>query len=212
MHKRLSSVVFSVFALISLVHSRLVINAVYSVSFKYSLLGINIFTEWLDVYTNFLASIMDRTFGVYLSGFLAGAAFFLAVHAIALLSENIRKQTWSELKAPVFVAVASTAASELLTILMVEVLKIARELNVLLRYLGSPALFYFSGLVTNVSTIIVLYALISSVYWAVKDRTRWPQMIRFSYILGFWVLALIHLINLVHDLYVFVSICGRNFC
>lgn len=82
----------------------------------------------------------------------------------------------------------------------------------LLRYLGSPALFYFSGLVTNVSTIIVLYALISSVYWAVKDRARWPQMIRFSYILGFWVLALIHLINLVHDLYVFVSICARNFC
>lgn len=121
MHERLSSAVFSVFALISLVHSRLVINAVYGVFFKYSLLEISIFAEWLDAYTNFLASIMDRTFGVYLSGFLAGAAFFLAVHAIALLSENIRKQTWSELKAPVFVAVASTAASELLTILMVEV-------------------------------------------------------------------------------------------
>jgi len=201
-----------VLALVSLVHSRFVINAVYGVSFKYSLWGINFFTEWLDAYTNFLASVIDRTFGVYLSGFLAGAAFFLAVYAIALLSENIRKQIWSELKAPVFVAVASTVASELLTILMVEVLKIARELNVLLRYLGSPALFYFSGFVTNVSTIIVLYALVSSVYWSAKDRARWPQMIRFSYISGFWLLALIHFINLVHDLYVFVSICVKNFC
>jgi len=199
-------------ALISLIHSRLIINAVYGVSFKYSLLGVNIIAEWLDAYTSFLASIMDRTFGVYLSGFLAGAAFFLAVLAVALLSENIRKQTWNELRAPTFVAIASTTTSELLTILMVEVFKIARELNVLLRYLGSPALFYCSGLVTNVSTIIVLYALVSSVYWAVKDRARWPQMIRFSYVLGFWVLALIHLINLVHDLYVFASICISNFC
>ena len=95
---------------------------------------------------------------------------------------------------------------------MVEVFRIARELNVLLRYLDSPALFCYSRLVINVSTIIVLYALVSSVYWAVKDKARWPQMIRYSYILGFWVLALVHLLNLAHDLYVFVSICARNFC
>ena len=89
-------------ALASLIHSRLIINAIYSVSFKYSFLGVNVITEWMDTYATYLSSLMDKTFGVYISGILASTAVFLAIRAVTFLDENIKKLTWSELRTQAF--------------------------------------------------------------------------------------------------------------
>lgn len=192
------SVILAILSFIMLLLARIFLNAPFQILLYSFTVTKKIFI--IDQLNRIIISFnfLDFYTCIYLSGLLTAFSIFFSFLSI-LKSSNIR-ETWNDVKTPFVLAILSSSLAEILTIILVDILKIAYETNISFHKIPSHTLFYLSGFIINISTILVIFAISSSTYSAVKNKVKYPNLIRISYIIGFWIIAGIFILDLFNDI------------
>ncbi len=192
------SVILAILSFIMLLLARIFLNAPFQILLYSFIVTKKIFI--IDQLNRIIISFnfLDFYTCIYLSGLLTAFSIFFSFLSI-LKSSNIR-ETWNDVKTPFVLAILSSSLAEILTIILVDILKIAYETNISFHKIPSHTLFYLSGFIINISTILVIFAISSSTYSAVKNKVKYPNLIRISYIIGFWIIAGIFILDLFNDI------------
>ena len=191
------SVILAVLSFITLLLARILLNASVQVLLYSFIVSKNIFIiEQLNkMIISF--SFLDFYTCIYLSGFLT--AFSIVLSLFSIQRSSNRKEIWNDVKIPFILSLFSSTTAEILTIFLVDVIGLAYETNIFFHKTPSHILFYLSGFIINISTLLVVFSISSSTYSSVKEKVKYPNLIRISYIIGFWIIASIFILDLLND-------------
>ncbi|MCD6563698.1 MAG: hypothetical protein J7K23_07300 [Thermoproteales archaeon] len=200
MSSRVASLVLAVISFISLLLARILLNAsVSALMYSFIVTKTNFIVEKINTIIASFRTI-DFFTCLYLSGFLT--AISITSSFIAIQKTKNRDEVWRDIKIPVFIALFSSISAEILTIILVDILHVAYETNIFFHKMPSRILFYLSGFIINITTLLVVFSITSSTYSLVKNKVKYPQVIRISYIIGFWIIASIFILDLINDVFV----------
>jgi len=139
----------------------------------------------------------------FLSGFALGVSMVFSVLAIVFTREQVRRKVFRATCAPLLLAYVFSLLTETITLICVEFLGTAIELNPLYRLLPSRSLFYVYGAVFNGAFCLSLYSVMNGLTETARTEEAEELLLKISEYAAKFFAGVVFL-NLLNDISVLV--------